>query len=40
LAAIFANEFDKIELLCSSRDEYVLTARANTTVRDAAFEAT
>jgi MinD-like ATPase involved in chromosome partitioning or flagellar assembly len=27
IAAILTNEFNKIQLLCSSRDEYVLTAR-------------
>jgi cellulose biosynthesis protein BcsQ len=28
IAAVLANRFGKIELLCSSRDEYVMTARA------------
>jgi cellulose biosynthesis protein BcsQ len=28
IAAVLANGFDKIDLLCSNRDEYVLTARA------------
>src|SRR5262245_1682021 len=28
IAAVLANGFDKIDLLCSSRDEYVLTAQA------------
>lgn len=35
IAAILANGFNKIELLSSSRDEYVLTARAAAQVRKA-----
>ena len=34
VAAVLANNFRKIELLSSSRDEYVLTARANAQNRD------